>query len=168
MVKKVLRYLGVVLGLLTCLPLFVAPFALVAKSSLGESSTAVKLFEELDGVKLSFKLFGEDFQTIWITIFQIAVIVALVIAVVMLVVYLLDDLKVIKAQKIEKLLATLLIIVGIVALVSVALCSILNLVSKNNTSLVFTGSVLGWLLPVFAIVGGILASMSVGKKSKKK
>jgi len=174
MLKKVFKYLGLVLGLLTCLPLFVAPFALVGNNSVTNSSSSesYKLFADFDGLKNLYKLADKTFASFWVTLFQIAVIAALVVAVVMLVVYLFNDLGVVKAQKLEKLLAAVLVVVGIVALIAIALCSLTNVITTQIGSVKattkFVGSVIGWLTPVFAIVGGALANYGSQGKSKKK
>ena len=172
--KKIFKYLGAVLGCLSCLALFVAPFALVVGSNVSKSTASEEygLFADLSGLSDLYKLAGENFQPFWVTLFQIAVIVATTIAVVMLVVYILNDLGVIKAKKVEKLLSTLLIVVGIVGLVAVALCTMLNTYTVEaltvKTTTKFIATLLGWLVPVFAIAGGIVANLCADAKTKKK
>jgi len=176
MLKKLFKYLGAVLGVLTCLPLFVAPFALVSSSTLTSktSSQAFALFEDLSGVKDLYSLADKTFGSFWVTLFQIAVIVALVLAVFLLVVMLLNDLKVAKAEKVEKLLATLLLVVGIVALVSIALLSFTNVIKTQGlgqtATTKFVGSSIGWLMPLLVIGIEIHAMLgaSNAKKSKKR
>ena len=167
-----LKYLGAVLGCLTCLPLFVAPFVLVAKSGITDktSSETYGLFADLSGLADGYKMYDKTFQSFWVTLFQIAVIVALVVAVVMLVVYILNDLGVLKLQKLEKVLATVLLVVGVVALVDIILCSLLNVATGEitKTTISFVGSFVGWLVPAFAILGGIFGIAGAGQKTKKK
>jgi hypothetical protein len=172
--NKILRYLGVIMGCLSCLALFVAPFGLVVTSGLTKSSSSegYGLFADLSGVDTVYKTANKTFQPFWITVFQIAVITTLVVSAIMLLVYILNDLGVLKVKKIEKLLSVVLIVAGAIALVSIAGCSIFNTFSVEiatvKTTTKFVGSLLGWLVSVFAILGGILAGVDSGKKGKKK
>lgn len=174
MLKKVLKYVGLVLGILTALPLVVAPFMYKVKvANIAGDPTNVKLFEDLDG----FKYLVKDFNPFWINLFKVLVFVALAVAVVLLLVSLLDDLKVLKLQKVEKLLASVLAVVGVVALVVVLINQFVNssyettevLGKKVTSGSGFTANLVGWLFPVFALVGGLLTSACIqeGKSSKK-
>lgn len=174
MAKKVLKYVGLVLGVLAGLPLVVAPFMYKVMVANNATSENVELFAELDG----FKLLVKDFNPFWITLIGILVIVAVSVAALLLVVSILDDLKVTKLQKVEKLLAVVLAIVGVVALVAVIINQFANssyesvkLGDKNITSgSGLTANFMGWLFPVFAIVGGLLTTANVAnpKKGKKR
>ena len=172
--KKIFKYLGAILGVLTGLALFVAPFAFSVKNSASDKavSETYGLFADVSDFADVYKLADKTFQSFWITLFQIAVVVALAIAVVMLVVYVLNDMGVLKAQKLEKTLATLLLVVGLVGLVAIALCSVLNTFKSEGfvttTTTSFGGTLIGWLTPVFALVGGLLAYLCADKKAKKK
>ena len=175
MVKKVLKYVGLVLGVLTFLPLVVAPFVYKAKvANVAADDTSVKLFEELD----AFELLVKDFSPFWITLIRVMVIVALVVAVLLLVVSVLNDLKVVKLQNVEKLLALALAVVGVVALLVVLINQFVNssyetteVLGKELTSgSGLVANLIGWLFPVFAVAGGALVYTSVEapKKGKKK
>lgn len=169
MVKKVIKYIGLVLGALTCLPMFVATWN-YAISVNGEKSDPItyKLFDKVGTIEKT--ALGDHFSQFWLTLFQILVVVALVVAVLLIVVSVLDDLGVLKLQKVEKLLALVLAVVGLVALITVVVASIVN----KNTIGVFvygiSGAVGAWLASVFAVVGGALVYCGVEakKKSKKK
>ena len=96
MVKKIFRYLGLVLGALTCLPIFIATwnfFTKVNDKQVGDP-VAFKLFESTADAG---KLMGDNYQGFWFTLFQILIVVILVLAVVMIAVYVLNDIGVIKA-----------------------------------------------------------------------
>ena len=170
MLKKIFRYLGLVLGLLTCLPIFTTTWNYVVTN--GDKSEVVetyKLFDKFGDVAKGF--LGDKFAPFWFTLFQILVIVMVVIAVVMLVVYLLNDLGVIKAQKLEKLLSVIMVIVGILALVTVLIATLSNKVEvKVLTTTVYgiSGALMAWLAPAFAVVGGVLACVCASEKAKKK
>ncbi len=169
MLKKISRYLGLVLGALTCLPLFVETWKYMVKvrGNSGQTSS-YKAFDEIGSVaKIAL---GDNFSQFWLTLFGILTIVALVIAVVMIVVYVLDDLGVLKAQGLEKLLASLLTVVGIIALINVVICMLVNRRNVKDLETVYGlyGAVGAWLMPVFAIVGGGMAMYGVSTKSKKK
>ena len=168
MTKKILKYAGLILGVLAGLPLVVAPFVYKIMVANNATSENVKLFAELDG----FKLLVKDFNPFWITLIGILVIVAVSVAALLLVVSILDDLKVTKLQKVEKLLAVVLAIVGVVALVAVVVNQFAN--SNYETSELLdltsgsglTANIVGWLFPVFAIVGGLLTTANVAKPKK--
>jgi len=175
MAKKVLKYIGLVLGVLTFLPLVVAPFVYKAKvANVASDDTSVKLFEDLEG----FEILVKDFNPFWITLVRILVIVALVAAVLLLVVSVVNDLKVAKLQNVEKLLALVLAVVGVVALVAVVINQFANsnyetaevLGKELTTGSSLVANLIGWLFPVFAVVGGALVYTSVEspKKGKKK
>lgn len=173
MVKKVIKYIGLVLGALTCLPMFVATWN-YAISVNGEKSDPItyKLFDKVGTIEKT--ALGDHFSQFWLTLFQILVVVALVVAVLLIVVSVLDDLGVLKLQKVEKLLALVLAVVGLVALITVVIASIVN---KNTIEVLtvktvygISGAVGAWLASVFAVVGGALVYCGVEakKKSKKK
>ena len=175
MVKKVLKYVGLVLGVLTFLPLVVAPFVYKAKvANVAADDASVKLFEDLEG----FDLLVKDFSPFWITLTKILVVVALVVAVALLVVSVLNDLKVLKLQNVEKLLAVVLAVVGVVALVTLLINQFVNsnyetveaLGKKLTSGSGLVANFIGWLFPVFAIAGGALVYTSVEapKKGKKR
>lgn len=169
MLKKISRYLGLILGALTCLPLFVETWKYMVKvgGNSGQTST-YKAFDEIGTIaKIAL---GDNFSQFWLTLFSILTIIALVIAVIMIVVYILDDLGVLKAQGIEKFLAVCLIAVGIIALINVVICMLVNKKSIKDTETVYGiyGAVGAWLMPVFAVVGGGMAMYGVSTKSKKK
>ena len=170
--KKIVKYFGIILGLMSFLPLLVAPFVYNIVIAGKTTGTDVKLFEELDG----FKVLVKDFQPFWITLFKILVIAMVVVAVLLLLVSILYDLKIVKNNAIEKFLASILAILGIITLVVV----VINLFVNNNITTtevlgnkVKSGSglianVIGWLAPVFAIGGGALAYYGANEKSTKK
>jgi ABC-type sugar transport system permease subunit len=174
MQKKVLKYVGIALGLLAGLPLIVSPFIYKIMVANVATSENVKLFAELDG----FKILVKDFNPFWITLIGILVIVAVSVAALLLVVSILDDLKVTKLQKVEKFLATILILVGMIALISVIINQFANsnyesteLAGKKITSgSGLTSNIFGWLFSAFAIVGGMIAraNTSTAKKGKKR
>lgn len=172
MLKKVFRYLGLVLGALVCLPFFTTTWKYFVTTNGEAIGDGVKynLFDEFG--KIETLALGDSYKEFWFTLFKILVIVALVVAVVLLVVYLLDDLKVLKLQKIEKVLAGLLVVVGLLMLVNVVIASIANknVVEVLTVKTVYgiTGSLGAWLSSAFAIVGGLLASYGAGKVSKGK
>lgn len=175
MVKKVLKYVGLVLGVLTFLPLVVAPFVYKAKvANVAADDTSVKLFEDLEG----FEILVKDFSPFWITLVRILVIAALVVAVLLLVVSVVNDLKVAKLQNVEKLLALVLAVVGVVALLAVVINQFANshyetaevLGKELTTGSGLVANLIGWLFPVFAVAGGALVYTSVEapKKGKKR
>ena len=174
MLKKVLKYVGLVLAICTGLPLVVAPLVYTVKVLGNSDSSAFGLFEDLDGMEILVK----DFNPFWIHALQVLVITCFALACVMLVLALLNDLKVLKLQKIEKLLATVLMVVGTVALITVIINQFANshyeaaeVAGKDvGSGSGLVANVLGWLFPVFALVGSglVFAMVDTKKKSKKR
>ena len=163
MLKKIFRYLGVILGLLTCLPMFVTTWNLVLEDT---TIAEYKLFDKVGDAEKLF--FGDKFQQIWLTLLQIIVIVALVVAVVLAVVYILNDLKVIKAQKFEKLLSVVLLLLAIAGLVVVVIGSFTNVNKFLTANYILLGGVGAWHFAVFGILGGIFAMIGACDKAKKR
>lgn len=173
MLKKILKYVGIALAVLAGLPLIVAPLVYTVKvANVGEGE-AFGLFGDMEGMDLTIK----DFNPFWIHAMQVLTIIALIVAVVMLVVALLNDLKVSKLQSVEKILAVVVMAVGFITLVTLLINQFVN--SHYETTQVFgkdvtsgaglVAGVMGWLAPVFAIIGGILAFITVeAKKTSKK
>lgn len=171
MLKKLFRYLGVGLGLLTCLPLFLANvWTFATKSSLGNSSADYKLFDDFAGVETALAITNTEFASFFVTLLQIVVILAVVLAVLLMVVYILNDLGILKAQKFEKLIAVLLLVVVIVGLLAVLLSTIINKGSLGDSTGALVGGTGAWLFVVFGAVGAILAMLGASepKKSRKR
>ena len=114
MLKKVLKYIGLAVGLFTGLPLLVAPLVYTLKIANASTSETVGLFEDLEDMEALVK----DFNPFWIVALRVLVIMALAVAVITLVVAILDDLKVLKLQNVEKVLAVSLLVIGILAVIT--------------------------------------------------
>lgn len=170
MLKKIFRYLGLVLGALTCLPIFTATWNYVVTN--GDKSEVLESYNLFDKFgEVAKKALGDKFAPFWFTLFQTLVVVMVVLAVVMLVVYILNDLGVLKAQKLEKLLSVVMVVLGILALVVVLIATVANKVEVkliSTTVYGIGGAVMAWLAPVFAVVGGALACYGANDKAKKK
>jgi len=168
MLKKVLKYIGITLALLSGLPLVVSPLVYTRKAAGVSSSTDFSLFEDLEGMEVFIK----DFNPFWIHAMQVLVIISFVIACSMLVLALLNDLKVLKLQNVEKLLAVILTVVGVLALGTVVINQFVNSYfgEKFAIGASLVANVWGWLFPIFAMIGAVLVfvTIEIKKKSKKR
>ena len=170
MLKKILKYIGITLAILSGLPLVVSPLVYTAKAAGVGSSTDFSLFEDLEGMEVFIK----DFNPFWIHAMQVLVIISFVIACSMLVLALLNDLKVLKLQNVEKLLAVILTVVGVLALGTVVINQFVNsyfntdLGEKFATGSSLVANVWGWLFPIFAMVGAVLVFVTIETKKKSK
>ena len=174
MLKKVLKYIGLAVGLLTGLPLLVAPLVYTLKIANASTSETVGLFEDLEDMEALVK----DFNPFWIVALRVLVIMALAVAVITLVVAILDDLKVLKLQNVEKVLAVSLLVIGLLAVITLLVNQFTN--SNFETTEVFgskvtngssiVANVMGWLFPIFALAsaGLVFATVDSKKKSKKR
>ena len=172
MIKKVLKYVGITLAILAGLPLIVAPLSYHFKVAGVGDNEAIGLFTDLESRDWTIK----DFNPFWINAIRVLVIAALVVGVVMLVIALLNDLKVLNLQGLEKILAVVLMVIGFAALVTVIVNQFANssyetvevLGESVATGAGLTANVMGWLSPVFALVGAGLVFVTVEAKKKGK
>jgi len=170
MLKKVLKYVGLTLAILTGLPLVVAPLLFKSRIAYTTSETEFGLFDDLEGMEFLVK----DFNPFWIHAIQVMVVISFALACVMLVIALLNDFKVLKLQKVEKLLATVLMTIGLLALICVTVNQFVNSHYETDEFLdMTTGSglvanVLGWLFPFFAMIGAGLIYVTVESKKQTK
>jgi len=172
MLKKVLKYIGITLALLSGLPLVVSPLVYTRKAAGVSSSTDFSLFEDLEGMEVFIK----DFNPFWIHALQVLIIAAFAVAAGLLVIALLNDLNVFSLRGLEKILATIVSVIGVVMLVALIINQFANanfettefLGKEVKTGAGLGANVMGWLTPIFAIIGGGLAYATVETKKKAK
>lgn len=172
MLKKIFKYVGIALALATGVAFLVAPLVCTVKITGTTSEKTVGLFEDLEGADLLIK----DFNPFWIHALQVLIIAAFAVAAGLLVIALLNDLNVFSLRGLEKILATIVSVIGVVMLVTLIINQFANanfettefLGKEVKTGAGLGANVMGWLTPIFAIIGGGLAYATVETKKKAK
>lgn len=179
MLKKIMRWVAYLAPVVFALPMFLITWQVERKETdylKAQITDEWKLFGTPEGYLNESAIFNNT----WLTIFGVLAIVSLVLAALVLVVYLLDDLKVTKLQKCEKLLGALLVLVTVVGIIVGLVAVFANTEIGVNLGGLVKIDTNNRLLPgagfyVYAIGGLVMALLAVftagvgaSKKSKKR
>ena len=176
MVKMILRLLAILSPAIFALPMFLGMWAV--QTTVGDNVSTgdpIGIFANLEDLT---KVYGESFNSGWLTTFTVFAVVALVVSVAVTVLYLLNDLKVTKLNKFETIAGVVLLLVSVLAVVFGILSVTTNaeLSMTGLTSVTKLVALAGlWVFYFGAPIMGILAVLganpnvkSGGKKRKRK
>lgn len=175
MVKKILRLLAILSPAIFALPMFLGMWQKqVTSGDTVKTDDAFGIFANLQDFK---DVYGETFNSGWLTTFTVFAVVALVVSVAVTVLYLLNDLKVTKLNKFETIAGVVLLLVSVLAVVfgilSVTTNAELLVTYVSTTKLIPAAGM--WVFYFGAPIMGILAVLGAnpnvkagGKKRKRK
>lgn len=185
MLKKILRWVAICAPIVLVLPLFITCWNYVVETSgaidssnsvlLGLFPNYAKAFEYSgDNVKEFNAEYAEQmaeyFSTGLMTFTAIMVIVALVAGLALAALYLLNDFKVLKLAKLEKLGAIVYGAIAIVLLLLVVICAIANANVEiasgwgQAVTASYVPTAIMWISSILAVGGGVCAFLTAKKK----
>lgn len=162
MFKNICKWLIVALPLGLVLPLFVTTWSYFLESA----ETAPKtygLFDSFNG--LEFVAWGDAFQSIWMILFAIFAVTTLVVGIGMAIMFLLDNLKVTKFQKYERLVVIVFTILFVLGFAFGTVATIVNIVEIGD---VINGVNAEIGLTLFAIFGAVSSIVGFFASCSKK
>lgn len=191
MLKKILRWVAICAPIVLVLPLFITcwDYSTASSGTLGSGESESVLFGLFPNYAKAYDItknveefnknmaeyMAEHFSTGLMTFTAVMVIVALVAGLALAALYLLNDFKVLKLAKLEKLGAIVYGAIAIVLLLLVVICAIAN--ANVETGSLSVGSLLNqsgtasyvptaimWISSILAVGGGVCAFLTAKKK----